>query len=86
MPEALLHAANVNTENRDVDSSLGFTCMGLPILDRTMAEQVVMQHILPLPPKADDEAAWTEQLLNVMKYLDNRATVVLFNMSGLKQV
>ena len=60
--------------------------MCLSIRDRTMVEQVLAQHILPLPPKGEDEAAWTEQLLDVMRYLDDRATVMLFNISGLKQV
>lgn len=50
-----------------------------------MAESVISQYVLPLPLKGEDEATWTEQLLIVMKYLDDRATLMLLNMSGLKQ-
>jgi sister-chromatid-cohesion protein PDS5 len=50
-----------------------------------MAESIISQYILPLPSKGEDEAAWTEQLLTVMGYLDDRAMAMLLTISGLKQ-
>lgn len=50
-----------------------------------MAEQILAEYVLPLPPKGEDDAAWTEQLLTVMKYLDDRATIMLLGITGLKQ-
>ena len=85
MPQTILHAAHVSADSRLV---LAFT---RPIYgidedyNRAMAELIISQYILPLPSKGEDEVAWTEQFLMVMKYLDDRATIMLLNMSGLKQ-
>lgn len=56
---------------------------------RSIAEQVLADYVFPLQPlgsKAADanEAAWTERLLHTMKFLDEKATQHLINLSGLK--
>ena len=56
---------------------------------RSIAEQVLADHVFPLQPsgsKATDvnEVAWTERLLHTMKFLDEKATQHLINLSGLK--
>jgi hypothetical protein len=58
---------------------------------RALAEQVVAEYILPLPsPGASakgydiDESAWTDRLLNTMKFLDERAIKALLSLTGLK--
>ncbi|GJJ10554.1 hypothetical protein Clacol_004781 [Clathrus columnatus] len=51
----------------------------------TLIEGIFWEYILPFPSKAEDEALWTDQLVTVMEYLDDRATNMLLNMSNLKQ-
>ena len=56
---------------------------------RSIAEQVLAEYVFPLQPsgsKAADvnEVAWTERLLHTMKFLDEKATQHLINLSGLK--
>jgi len=63
----------------------------LPFLNvtRSIAEQVLAEYVFPLQPsgsKATDvnEVAWTERLLHTMRFLDEKATQQLMNLSGLK--
>ncbi|PCH44760.1 hypothetical protein WOLCODRAFT_78395 [Wolfiporia cocos MD-104 SS10] len=60
---------------------------------KSVAEQVLCDYILPFPtPPASssskgsdvDEAAWTDRLLSVMRYLDEPAVNTLLSLSGLK--
>lgn len=56
---------------------------------RSIAEQVLADYVFPFQPsgsKATDvnEVAWTERLLHTMKFLDEKATQHLINLSGLK--
>lgn len=56
---------------------------------RSIAEQVLADYVFPLQPsgsKATDvsDVAWTERLLHTMKFLDEKATQHLINLSGLK--
>ncbi|CCM05112.1 uncharacterized protein FIBRA_07319 [Fibroporia radiculosa] len=58
---------------------------------KAVVEEVVAEHILPLPPPSSttkvsdpDEGAWTDRLLHTMKYLDEPATNVLLGLSGVK--
>lgn len=56
---------------------------------RSIAEQVLAEYVFPLQPlgsKGTDvnDAAWTERLLHTMKFLDEKATQHLINLSGLK--
>ncbi|KAG6833054.1 hypothetical protein H0H87_012065 [Tephrocybe sp. NHM501043] len=69
--------------------------IGVSFEVRTAVEQVVMEHILPLPSASTsstskggevDEVAWTDRLLHTMKYLEDRATNALLLLLGLKQV
>ena len=65
------------------------------IIPRTVIEQVLAEYIFPLPSSttpstskgADvDEVAWTDRLLNTMKYLDEKAINALLGLTGLKSV
>jgi hypothetical protein len=68
------------------------SCAPLPCLigiTRSIAEQVLADYVFPFQPsgsKATDinEVAWTERLLHTMKFLDEKATQHLINVSGLK--
>ena len=56
---------------------------------RAAAEAVLADFVLPLPStsnsKADvDDAAWTDRLLTVMKFLDERAISAFLAISGIK--
>lgn len=58
-------------------------------ITRSIAEQVLADYVFPFQPsgsKANDvnEIAWTERLLLTMKFLDEKATQHLINLSGLK--
>jgi sister-chromatid-cohesion protein PDS5 len=49
-----------------------------------LAEQVISEYILPLPNKGEDEAAWTDRLLTVMRFLDEKGVSTLISISGIK--
>ncbi|KAF8869879.1 armadillo-type protein, partial [Infundibulicybe gibba] len=60
---------------------------------RNIIEQVIMDHILPLPSSTSvpssksneiDEVAWTDRLLYTLQYLDEKSVKALLNLSGLK--
>ena len=56
---------------------------------RSIAEQVLADYVFPFQPlgsKAADvnEVAWTERLLHTMRFLDQKATQHLINLSGIK--
>ncbi|KAG8906739.1 hypothetical protein FRB99_006230 [Tulasnella sp. 403] len=51
---------------------------------KSEAEEMVFRHVLPFPSRGEDEASWTEQLLTVIKYLDDRALHALMAMSNIK--
>lgn len=56
---------------------------------RYLAQKDFAEHILPLPPPSSkgaepDEAAWTDRLLCVMRFLDVKAVNVLLNFSNIK--
>ncbi|KAJ3999568.1 armadillo-type protein [Lentinula boryana] len=61
---------------------------------RTVVEQVLSEYILPLPPYTPnplndrvaevDETAWTDRLLNVMRYLTDQSITALIVLSNLK--
>jgi sister-chromatid-cohesion protein PDS5 len=56
---------------------------------RSIAEQVLADYVFPFQlsgSKATDinEVAWTERLLHTMKFLDEKSTQHLINLSGLK--
>ncbi|KZT28070.1 hypothetical protein NEOLEDRAFT_1130032 [Neolentinus lepideus HHB14362 ss-1] len=62
---------------------------------RTLAEKVLVEHILPLPSPPTqslsknieiDESAWVDRLLTTMRYLDESAVSGLLAVSGLKIV
>ncbi|KAF8506492.1 armadillo-type protein [Hysterangium stoloniferum] len=53
--------------------------------NRHMVEGFIYQFILPLPSKGEDEATWTDQLLSVLRHVDDRAMNVVLNMSNVKQ-
>lgn len=69
---------------------------GLPVYAvccRLAAEQVIADFIFPLPSASSastsknvdvDEVAWTDRLLNVMGYLDNRGVNAVLLLSGIK--
>ncbi|KAH7098634.1 armadillo-type protein [Auriculariales sp. MPI-PUGE-AT-0066] len=49
-------------------------------------ETAMAEIILPLPPKGEDEVAWTERLLLVMHCFENEESVgLLLSLAGLKQ-
>ena len=59
---------------------------------RPIIQEVVAEHILPLPSGSGssgkgsevDEVAWTDQLLNTMKYLDEKAINALLGLTGVQ--
>ncbi|KAJ3762232.1 cohesin-associated protein Pds5 [Lentinula raphanica] len=63
---------------------------------RTVVEQAISEHILPLPqfvPNAEnskiaevDEKAWTDHLLNVMRYLTEPSVTALVVLSNIKPI
>jgi sister-chromatid-cohesion protein PDS5 len=62
-------------------------------LFRAVAEQVFSDYILPLPSSSApstsknvdvDDAAWTDRLLNTMKFLDDKGIKSLLGMAGIK--
>ena len=58
-------------------------------ITRSIAEQVLADYIFPFQPSGSkvtdvNEVAWTERLLHTMKFLDEKATQHLINLSGLK--
>lgn len=58
-------------------------------VSRAIAEQVLADYVFPFHQsgsKAVDvnEVAWTERLLHTMRFLDEKATQHLINLSGLK--
>ena len=61
------------------------------IQHRAVVEQVVSDFILPLPFATSkgsevDETAWTDRLLNTMKYLTEKSLNALLGLSGLRNV
>ncbi|KAL1759171.1 armadillo-type protein [Schizophyllum commune] len=71
------------------------TSAGVNLEVRHIAEQVLLEYILPLPTPSSpstsknvevDEVAWTERLLNVMQYLLKEQVNTLLSYSGLKHV
>ncbi|KAI0037137.1 cohesin-associated protein Pds5 [Vararia minispora EC-137] len=54
---------------------------------KAAAEPVVAQYILPLPSPSGtvDEEAWTDRLLTVMRYLEERSVSLLIGMTSIKQ-
>ena len=46
--------------------------------------QIIWECILPLPPKGDEETTWTDRLLTVMRFLDEKAVSTLLGISNLK--
>ncbi|KAF8582552.1 ARM repeat-containing protein [Ramaria rubella] len=90
----LFALARPEIENGDPAAITQFAWMPQEILhgaqanteNKMMAETILLQYILPLPPKGEDEAGWTEQCLTIMKHLDERAMNMLLSLSGLKQV
>lgn len=52
---------------------------------RRNVELVTFQSILPLPAKADDEAAWVDRLLGVCQYLDSKAFKALLSLTNLME-
>jgi sister-chromatid-cohesion protein PDS5 len=62
---------------------------------RTLVEQVLADYVIPLPSlttssatkeKEVDEVAWTDRLLNVMRYLSEKSVQLLIGLSGLKSL
>lgn len=53
-------------------------------------EPVLSEYIFPLPTNNPskgndlDETVWTDRLLTIMKYLDEKAISILLAMSGIK--
>ena len=63
---------------------------------RIAVEQVIADYIFPLPSLSNtaststsknaevDDIAWTERLLNTLRYLDDTAIIAVLGMSGIK--
>ena len=49
---------------------------------REAVEQTLLKWILPLPVKGDDEVAWVDKLLLVMRGLDDKTKHSLLVMAG----
>ncbi|KAF8970162.1 armadillo-type protein [Flammula alnicola] len=73
------------------DEILQMTLAGPEI--RALVEQVLFDYILPLPSistssaskdKEVDEVAWTDRLLNTIRFLSEKSIAVLITLSGLK--
>lgn len=48
------------------------------------AESTLSQYILPLPPKGEDEGAWADQLLVIMRHLDHQGSQALLSLSSIQ--
>ncbi|KAH7882429.1 armadillo-type protein [Phlebopus sp. FC_14] len=78
IPNEILHISNMTPEAKFV------------------AEQVIADYVLPLPSLSNaaststpknveiDEVAWTDRLLNMMRYLDDQAVNAVLSLSGIK--
>ncbi|KAG2003330.1 cohesin-associated protein Pds5 [Coprinopsis cinerea AmutBmut pab1-1] len=57
---------------------------------RSVVEQVVADHLLPLPSPGSkgevDEEAWTDRLLGMMRYLTDKSINALLGLSGVKSI
>ena len=53
---------------------------------RATVLQVIAESILPVPSKKGDEAQWTDRLLTVISYLDEKHVNVLIMLSNLKLI
>ncbi|KAL5521605.1 PDS5 [Sanghuangporus sanghuang] len=51
---------------------------------KQVAVQVVAQYILPFPAKADEEVAWTDRLLVVLRYLEKSTLKTALSISNIK--
>ena len=58
--------------------------MAAEVFSRAVAQEIIARYILPLPPRGDDEVAWTERLLKLLSRVDDKALDILFNLMGLK--
>lgn len=92
IPNEILHISNSTQEAR-----CGFSLLaGLPVYAvccRLAVEQVIADYIFPLPSASSastsknvdvDEVAWTDRLLNIMRYLDDRGVNTVLLLSGIK--
>lgn len=50
---------------------------------REIIEQSLLTHIVPLPPKGDEEGPWVDRLLSVMRRLDEGSKRNLLHVAGL---
>lgn len=74
------------------DTLLKMTKSGMEV--RSVVEQTFMDFILPLPSPTQStskpgdvvEVAWTDRILNVMKNMDEEATIKFLTFSGFKQM
>jgi len=73
------------------DEILQFTAANVEL--RALVEQILADYIIPLPSiatssatkeKEVDEIAWTDRLLNTMRYLSEKSVQLLIGLSGLK--
>ncbi|KAF8225381.1 hypothetical protein L208DRAFT_1306555, partial [Tricholoma matsutake] len=63
-----------------------------PSIQRSAVEEIVMEYILPLASSISstlkvtdvDEVAWTDRLLQTMKYLEDKSINVVLTLTGLK--
>lgn len=95
IPNAVLQITSFSTEVRYATSDTRYTNDLILPQTRTLVEQVIAEYILPLPlpPSSStskggeiDEIAWTDRLLNTMKYLEERSINVLLTLTGLRQM
>ena len=60
------------------------------ISSRAAIEQIFAEYILPFPSVSGqrnvevDEAAWTDRVLTIMKFMDEKATSTLLGLTGIK--
>ncbi|EJT99367.1 hypothetical protein DACRYDRAFT_96151 [Dacryopinax primogenitus] len=51
---------------------------------RSLIENVFLNYILPLPSDKDDETAWTQHLIVLLRCIDEKGLAGLFTMAGLQ--
>lgn len=95
IPNEILHIANMTPDTKYVVKPMlsGYQTF---VIFRIVVEQVIADYVFPLPSLLNaasastsknaevDDVAWTERLLNTLRYLDDTAIIAVLSMSGIK--
>ena len=85
IPQQILQSITLSPDLKFVYLLLIWTSF-LTKYHRATVLQVIAEFILPVPSKGDDEVQWTDRLLTVISYLDEKHVNVLIMLSNLKLI